>query len=1192
MPIMSNLYAEKVFSEQPLALWALDDNIKFASIFPQDASNTSAWTTSNVTSMSISSSENTDAPIQESYTMEIVGATPSSNTKTLRISYDSVANFTDLNQDIDTISLGFYLYAPGIDITNLSLGITYDNSNNQTQTLSETVSFVDNGWGFVSSTIDLPDADTAFDAFISITYASGAGDYTFFINGMSLGQWSENHQPTNPGTVTELLPEDIYSAGQTHGVSSYAYGLQSSKAFYVGTEKQVFARNTGVPLVFGSNSSTRVYKNPDGPSLIMSGFGFMNDSGKYRENTVEFWLRAEPHENTPRRIFGPIGLMSDSSDCDYGLYLNGEFLTLKVGDQSSSYFVSSWSRPMLIQIRMSEKQASLLLNGEQVIDMDINTSSIEFPKKYKNSKNQDMLGFFAYDDTSVLEIDCVGIYPYRVQPVVAKRRFVYGQGVSFPENLNASYGGQSAFVDYSFANYSNNYNYPDIGDWGQGASDNVLVTKNSISAPSYSLPTIRLSDQETTYASWLLANSEDNASSNEGRKFFKILPSGISATDGYMLIERLNSIGQDVEAIYGVFKPTEVSESEQVLIQINDDLTGNYFAITITENVIKYLFKYGNTAPQLIYSANTIVPDIAFSVGFNIKNISNAYGSKVKTFFGQKNRLSVYIGGKKDFSNTFTGKIFNVGISTARNAKKISSFFNQYGIAEIPTDITDTFMLYFDSSEDGQIDFTTVGGYIDPISGSWANFEGTLDGGYYDSFVFGRFQDHVASYTVVAIDSVGELALDIATDSYWEDYVPLSYFAKYVSDRNGDRFYELDFIQANISNPAMINGTSNNIVRSYISFQYLANGSNTLDEYYPYRELPPADHVIVPGSSWLQTKYEFVSGDVIKLPNTADFKNLSIGIHIEMINDASLTKPVKISSLQLASQSLETTVANKVGTKFGVPLFPYRRSGVYYNYKDVVPYSIYKGDTPYLYMTKDSGIRLNDSSGFTGMSVPLNSSLSSDYAIGAIQLAIQYQDGLFPETPTQIFEVESSNIYAKFYLVAGNSARTIGKIYGINQNTNSPVSGLAYYVNGNITKDLYIEQNAWSIIGIQFADALRFESESGAIRITGPLLFNNISYYQIPSTQTALSVVFRRWNQLSDLASYWDDLNTPTQLLWQNVLYISAERSYSIDPSVIFNEYCGTNRISAPAGKQLAFNGYKYSIYKDVKWQSTVVSPV
>lgn len=1204
MTVPSNLYAEKVFAEQPLALWALDDTANFINLLPTTATIANTWFTTNVDSLTIDQDLGSNYPMPDAYAIVVEAEAPTGATETATIAYPAVANFNELDGSMGTISIAFYLKSTSINIQNLNVGYTYIDP----ETLVEQIVFSSytynppttsqEGWAFFGATLNIPDVNATFNPFISIDYAAGSSSNGFEINGLSIGQWSEGFQTLSIGVYPLTLPLEI-ATSETKGVEAVAYGLQDAKGYYIIEDKVLYARNNGTPLVYGASSSTRIYSKT-GPSLIIPGFGAINESGKYRENTIEFWLRVDTRTQEPRRIFGPIA--NNSTD---GLYVDGSFLTIKFGKYTGSHFVGEWGRPMLINIRMSEKNISLVLNGEEVVSLSVDASLIQLPEKFvidgEDTLDQDWLGFYGYDDISVYEIDAVGIYQYIVPAIVSKRRFVYGQGVEFPENLNTAYNGSSIFIDYSFADYTNNYNYPDIGRWDQGIVDNANTNNNLLTTPSFNLPVVKFKNTSRTYDSWINANIAENDENTETKPYVTLRPASVSGweqEDGYILFDRLSSVGQDIAAFYGVFQPVEDSSEEQVLFRIENNLNNNYFLISIDGDTISYKLKYGSSAPQTIYSVQTVVPDIAFSAGININNLSAAYGGNIAAFFGNRNQLKVYVGGSTSLDNTFTGKIYNVGFCTARNASKVSTYFDQLGIASVPTDISDVFMLYFDSSSDGQIDFTTIGGYLDPFTGDWTTFEGTLDGGFANSFVFGTFQDHIASYTLLPQYILGEFKLDIAVDSYWEDYVPLSYLASYITDIRGSRYYDLDFIQFNISNTKQLaenSGaiiTEDSVIRTYVTFQYLATGSNALYSSFANIQSVSPTHVVTPGSSWINTKYEVVSGDIIYMPPGADINDLSIGIHIEIQNMSSLSKPIRITNLQLASQALNYATPNPVGTRFGYEIFPFARSGIYFNYKGKNPYSIYKGSNPYLYMSKYSGIKLCGTETNRGISIRVNDALAEEYAIGAIQMAVQYQEGLFPASPVEVFEIQSSNLYAKFYLQAANEERTRGKIYGLNVGNGTPVVGIGYYINGNLCKDLFIEKDTWSIISIQFANALIYASEPGAIRITGPLMFNNIAYYELPSTQTSLSIVYRKWNQLSDLAEQWEDLLTPTELLWQDVLYISVETSYIIDPSVIYREYTGTNRITVASDKTLTFGSYKYSLYTDAEWRSSVLLPV
>jgi len=99
------------------------------------------------------------------------------------------------------------------------------------------------------------------------------------------------------------------------------------------------------------------------------------------------WMRINSDSSTKKRICGPI----KSND---GIYVDGPFITLKIGKNYSSHYVGEWTRPMLIHIRITNNSASLLINGEQVISLNFITDGLSFPEKYdEDGKDQDWIGF-------------------------------------------------------------------------------------------------------------------------------------------------------------------------------------------------------------------------------------------------------------------------------------------------------------------------------------------------------------------------------------------------------------------------------------------------------------------------------------------------------------------------------------------------------------------------------------------------------------------------------------------------------------------------------------------------------------------------------------------------------------------------------------------------------------------------------
>ena len=195
----------------------------------------------------------------------------------------------------------------------------------------------------------IPDENTSFRIVLKIKYYGGAEENTsniFLLNGLSVGQWSEEFNSNSLGVFPVTLPQNL-PVDQSYGIEAKAYGLSEQSGYYLISEDLTFlgAKNSGVPMVFGA-SNTTIVRPMSGPSLIIPGVGFLNESGKHKEYTVEMWLKIDSYTSDDTRIFGPV----KSTD---GLYVSGPFLKLKVGEYVGAHCVGEWSRPMLIHIMVN-----------------------------------------------------------------------------------------------------------------------------------------------------------------------------------------------------------------------------------------------------------------------------------------------------------------------------------------------------------------------------------------------------------------------------------------------------------------------------------------------------------------------------------------------------------------------------------------------------------------------------------------------------------------------------------------------------------------------------------------------------------------------------------------------------------------------------------------------------------------------
>lgn len=1004
------------------------------------------------------------------------------------------------------------------------------------------------------------------------------------------------------------------------GIPAKSYGLQNINGYYVSSTENVYAKNAGIPMVYGASNSTTLIPNSSSPSLIIPGMGFLNEIGKYKDLTFEMWLRVNTDHPQLNRIFGNLY----GTD---GLYVNGPFLTLKVGNNAKSHFVGEWSRPMLVNITLSKNEASLLINGERVITIEYLLSDISFPNKYdENEKDLDWLAFYSYADIYPLEIDCVAVYPYKLAESVAKRRFIYGQGVESPENASALYNSVSAVIDYTFSNYSNSYSYPDLGKWSQGVFDNLDVNKNILSVPTYELPTPYFVSK--TKEEWIA----DLATIQNGNDYFINMKPNPDWNDqaGTLIFNKFNGLNSDTSAIYGVFEITEDQEfvDEQVLFRVENVFTKDYISVNIlkdettNKNIIVYKFKYGTFGEQVIYQDNRTLPDFIlgekFVAGFHVRTLREKF-TNIPSFFGKRTQLRVYLGGPNAYNNDlglsiFSGNIYSLNFCTDRNYSQIKTIFNDYGFTKNYED--DVFYEYFDSNGDtipSNINNDEDYDDIDPNQTPTAFLDGgtvqTVYPTIYDS-ILDIVRVHSASYSLKLTNFFGFFNLDISVNSYWQDYVPLSYLSKYIKLKNNKNKYDLDYVQFNISypEPTKIHGrthdSSNSYVKTYISFQYLASGISNSDAFFTEVKPIPTSMVVSPGTDWLGTKYEIVNNCVVYMPKNVNLSEIAMVMHMEFDVDAVGTKPVSIRSLQLSGQALNEAIPTKIGTKYGIDISPYTKQGIYYDFKTENPLSIYKGSTPHLYLTQYSGIQIlgNSSKPNRGFSIAVNRNAAADYQVGAFQVAIRYPLIYFPEVPVQILETKSSNMYIKAFLKSNNELGTEGIIYLVDGNTGLPIqnlnaeSGLYLYLNGLLgdiktvsgidTYVVTIEPKQWNVFGIQFKTKLNFNDMAGSMNFTGPLTMNFISRYRVVNPTTNQTSGLSQWNTLSGT---WEDQTTS---LWRDLLYTIVEASQNIDPSDLYNTFIGTNKIIVDDDSKIRFKDYQYKVYNDIVWKSQTLSAV
>ena len=950
-----------------------------------------------------------------------------------------------------------------------------------------------------------------------------------------------------------------------------SYGDSQFSAYYIGSSSSSLgATNYGVPLVYGADTITSIAPvTGDKPSLIFPGFGLFNQDGKAKSITLEAWVRIEARSvRIPKKIIGPIS----STD---GLYVNGPFLTLKVEDYVASHFVGEWGRPMLIHIGISNNSAFVMINGEQVITILLDTMSINFPTKYNGtSQDQDWIGFYAYADVSPINVDCVSIFPYRVDVEEAKTRFIWGQSVDSPEVSGTGESTLPVVMDYSFSKYANNYSYPDKYDWQNGVLDNVSSVNSALSVPNYVLPTL-IFEETRDMMDWYDAQEENNTETVAGdlasgelidnSVFFEMNPTnwGIKT---YISFPKLNMIDDTLDALYAVLKYTTLPAASQTIFKIYNS-SNEYFRCYYkpTGSTVEYEF-VSNGITTGPFDGQNVTADTLFGVGINIPALlNNALATnQMKSFFSNKSSLKLYFCGESGFTNGYSGKVYKIGFSNAKN--------------------------------------------YDTIKASFTN-------GLVSSQAL--LLENYANYTLFGVYNLGSFALDIATYSYWEDYIPLTLLAKNSGTANPT--YSLDFIQFNVDYPASESIVSSNVstvnemVKTYAYFSQLTKPSLTTSDLSRTLFNLPSTKVVSPDATWATKIYEIVDGSIIYNPDVNNFAEIGMSIRFEIKVPGIFRNPVKIRNMQLSSQSLNQDSETLIGSKLGRNLSPYTKSGTQLIYdKSINPFVTYKAKTPYLYLNKTSGIQLLGSpfDGSRGIEIPFNESKKRFFLLDILQFGFYY-DKTFSSGPQEILRIGKYNkndktaqdLYAVMVDGIGDNTKATIYVKELLSGNGNTFLDLDLYINGSpdstpsgVITDGNVFYRNWNFVSIKFDPAISFENTAGAIRITGPFLVNNISHYQVSEEEYSNKVTTTNWATILDRnplvagTETWVETISfePAFPTWFDIYADAVSAGLGKNPSDVYRAYFGASiKSSIQTNIPLNLSKYKYAAYLNIDGTST-----
>lgn len=230
---------------------------------------------------------------------------------------------------------------------------------------------------------------------------------------------------------------------------------------------------------------------------------FFSWDGRYAATTFEFWIRGsftgKTSEHciigfTDKEYYDAYGNYNPYSIDTYdpyfdvdGIFMSGNVMYIRnQGQHICSATLTTIDYPTLVDVFYSAEQVTIMFNGEVVangvlpdlkksIDLDgTNTAKWGFSeRKYAVLSNKN----FDYD----FEVNNIAMYPYSVSGVVAKKRFVRGQGVQEVDTLNNTLGAESFNCSYDAGAQSPSMIYSGDFQWDFGVLSNLAIIDRKLS---------------------------------------------------------------------------------------------------------------------------------------------------------------------------------------------------------------------------------------------------------------------------------------------------------------------------------------------------------------------------------------------------------------------------------------------------------------------------------------------------------------------------------------------------------------------------------------------------------------------------------------------------------------------------------------------------------------------------------------
>ena len=251
--------------------------------------------------------------------------------------------------------------------------------------------------------------------------------------------------------------------------------------------------------------------------------------------------------------------------------------------------------------------------------------------------------------------------------------------------------------------------------------------------------------------------------------------------------------------------------------------------------------------------------------------------------------------------------------------------------------------------------------------------------------------------------------------------------------------------------------------------------------------------------------------------------------------------------------------------------------------KSTDPFAFYKESTPYLYLTKDSGVEPLEGK----VEIPFNEALASPYPINMVTAWVK--PNFKNMTGSTLIELEAGSTTVT---LTTSTSGTDKKDFTITSSNSEITDQVRMFKNNEEVSTISLEDNQWAFIAFEMPFPLNTSNTEGKTVLHQGAVYQNVTVSKVTTKGLAASAIIRDYFDLRQQNyGYWTQLSEPENeggegWTYRELLSTESTFTYKTTPIDVFDIYSGNNGLIIGDDSELDIEETNSVMLLNVDWNT------